>query len=329
MNQISLICLFLIAIFVAAPVSAFVDRNGVTSAAQFKDNIPASYLAKAGVTDGMTVDQALDAYITYALSFSSPTAYAYIAQLTNPADVKIRAGGSTAPASRGDVVAEAWNIEVGDGTLVAIRYPGSVMHTIKGPYTYPVPAYQNWGASANFGPEDGAIVTGSVKPDGLPDTTGYKTTTAEIPCRGVDPINAFEAFNVGKVKGSVYAVYYTRNPQDRLYSWARIPEGEIVPLPDDISVIVGPGSSATIEKGLDLIHLPEKTVFELTPRWNECVLDAGKVREKTIFDTFKFDVLKPIMKFLGYNVSEGRWEPSEIDRIMEKQRTTVVAGVRG
>ncbi|MDP3396145.1 MAG: hypothetical protein Q8S57_05720 [Methanoregula sp.] len=51
MNWISLICLFLIAICIAAPVSAFVDRNGVTSVAQFRDNVPASYLAKAGVTD--------------------------------------------------------------------------------------------------------------------------------------------------------------------------------------------------------------------------------------------------------------------------------------
>lgn len=69
-DRISLICQVLIAICVAAPVSAFVDRNGVTTATQFKDYVPASYLTKAGVTDGMTVDRALDAYITYALSFS-------------------------------------------------------------------------------------------------------------------------------------------------------------------------------------------------------------------------------------------------------------------
>jgi hypothetical protein len=280
MNRISIICLFLIAICVAGPVSAFVDRNGVTSAAQFKDNVPASYLAKAGVTDGMTVDRALDSYITYALSFSSPTAYAYIAQLTNPSDVKIRAGGSTALASRGDVVAEGWNIEVGDGTLVAIRYPGSVMHTITGPYTYTVPAYQKWGASATFG--TAPVGTNSKAFATLPDTSGYAVVTRQIECRGMQQR---QAYTVIVNKGTVYAVHYTRDPTVPEYVAVQIGEGGKTPLGDHFSIITAPGSSVTIEMGLDLIKIPEKTIFELIPKSKECVREGGKIREKTIFDS--------------------------------------------
>jgi hypothetical protein len=150
MKRFLIICILLVAVSLPAPVSAFVDRNDVTSAAQFKDYIPASYLKKAGVTDDMTVEQALDAYITYALSFSDKTSYAYIAQITNPAQAKIRAGGSTTAASRGDAVSAGWNIEVGDGDRITIRYPGGVSHTIIGPYTYTVPAYDKWGATGTF-----------------------------------------------------------------------------------------------------------------------------------------------------------------------------------
>jgi len=187
MNRFFIACLLLIAVCAFAPASAFVDRNDVTSAAQFKDHVPASYLAKAGVTDDMTVDRALDAYITYALSFSSPTAYAYISQLTEPDAVKIHAGGSTAPASRGDVVAEGWNIEVGEGARVVIRYPGGVSHTITGPYTYTVPAYGEWGATGTFDKTSGNPMATT------PSTTGDAARAAWFDKMGVsdDPIGWF------------------------------------------------------------------------------------------------------------------------------------------
>ena len=176
MYRVLFICLILVAAFIPAPASAFVDRNDVTSAARFRDYVPASYLKSAGVTDDMTVDQALDAYITYALSFSDKTSYAYIASLSNPAQVKIRAGGSTAPASRGDVVADGGDIEVGDGARIVIRYPGGVSQTIIGPYTYKVPAYGKWGTTGTFDKTTGNPV---VTTPGSTGNQGEKTQTGQ------------------------------------------------------------------------------------------------------------------------------------------------------
>jgi len=317
MHRVLLACLVIIAVCVPVSVSAFVDRNSVTSAAQFRDYVPASYLKSAGVTDDMTVDTALDKYITHALSFSSPTAYAYISQLSSPAHVKIHAGGSTTTASRGDVVAEGWNIEAGDGVRVAIRYPGGVLHTITGPYTYTVPAYGEWGMSATFG--IAPVGTDSRAFATIPDTAGYSVVTAPVDCRGRLPQSAYQ---VRKVSGTVYAVHYTRNPMAKDYFAAQVPEGTTTSFGDHVSIIVGPGSSVVIEKGLDSISVPEKTVFELSPRWTECIMETdsagkptGQMRETTFLDS----VLGTINGFMA----------SIQEKAFEIIRPTTVAGVRG
>jgi len=317
MHRFFLACLFLVAICIPAPASAFVDRNSITSAAEFKDYVPASYLKSAGITDSMTVDVALDKYITYALSFSSPTAYAYISQLSNPAQVKIHAGGSTAPASRGDVVSEGWNIEVGDKVRVVIRYPDGVLHTITGPYTYTVPAYGKWGQNAVFG--TAPVGTSSRAFSTLPDTTGYSMVKRTIDCRG---IQRQDAFRITKVSGTVYAVHYSQNPSAKDYFAYQIPEGTTRSLGDDVSIITGPGSSALIEEGLDIITVPEKTIFELSPRWTECVMEmdgsgkpTGSMREKTFFDSILFTI-----NSFGASIQE---------KVFEIIRPTTVAGVRG
>ncbi|MEN6396261.1 MAG: hypothetical protein ABFC78_07250 [Methanoregula sp.] len=287
MHRFFFACLFLVALCVAAPVSAFVDRNGITSAAEFGDYVPSSYIKSAGITDSMTVDTALDKYITYALSFSSPTAYAYISQLSSPAQVKIHAGGSTTSASRGDVVAEGWNIEVGDKGRVAIRYPGGVLHTITGPYTYTVPAYGKWGQNAVFGLAP--VGTNSRAISTLPDTTGYSVVKRTIDCRG---IQQQDAYRITKVSGTVYAVHYSQNPAAKEYFAYQVPAGTTTSCGDDVSIVAGPASSALIEQGLDIITVPEKTVFELNPRFTECMREmdvsgkpTGQMREKTFFDS--------------------------------------------
>ncbi len=315
MNRFLILCLIIIAVSLPAPVSAFVDSNDVRSAAQFKDYIPASYLKKAGVTDTMTVDQALDAYISYALSFSDKSSYAYIARLTNPALVKIRAGKSTTDASRGDPVSGGWDIEVGDGALVAIRYPGNVMHTITGPYTYTVPAYGQWGTTAAFGASPG--VSNGKAPATLPDTAGYRIVTQEIPCRGLTN----SAIQLAKVTGTVYAVYYSQNPTDPKYFSFQIPAGTTSPLGDTTTLVVGPGSSATIDN-LDPVVLPEKTVYRLEPRFSECVMDTdwsgnptGTWREKTFIDS------------IFYGISDI-WNGMQA-KVFEITNPTAVAGVRG
>lgn len=316
MRRLLAALLVVIAICIAAPVTAFVDRNGITSAAEFKDYVPASYLKSAGITDSMTVDAALDAYITYALSFSSPTAYAYISQLSNPAQVKIHAGGSTTAASRGDVVSEGWNIEAGDGVRVAIRYPNGVLHTITGPYTYTVPAYGAWGQNAAFGLAP--VGTNSRAYSTLPDTSGYSVVKRSIDCRGVQ---RQDAYRITKVSGTVYAVHYSRNPAAKEYFAYQVPAGTTRSLGDDVSIITGPGSSLLIEEGIDIIAVPEKTVFELSPRFTECVMETesgkptGQMREKTFFDSF----LYTINGFMA-GIQE---------KVFEIIRPTTVAGVRG
>lgn len=322
-----LICILIATFCMVAPVSAFVDRSSVTSAAQFRDYVPASYLTNAGITDSMTVDRALDAYITYALSFSSPTAYAYIAQLSNPAQVKIRAGGSTTDASRGDVVADGWDIEVGDGARVAIRYPGGVMHTITGPYTYTVPAYGKWGQNAVFGISP--VGTASKAYATIPDTSGYTVVKKEIKCRG----SSQKAVQLLKVTGTVFAVHYSQNPADPRYFSSQIPAGAGYSyISDETTVVVGPKSSVIIND-LDATELPEKTLYVFEPRIKECVWDPNKGsdgshwREKTFFDTFSLTVLKPVTKFLGYDPNSF-WPRDPFD-LPDDLKTTVVAGVRG
>jgi hypothetical protein len=309
--------LVVIAICIAAPAAAFVDRNGITSAAEFGDYVPASYLKSAGITDSMPVDAALDAYITYALSFSSPTAYAYISQLSNPSQVKIHAGGSTTTASRGDVVSEGWNIEVGDGVRAAIRYPNGVTHTITGPYTYTVPAYGAWGQNAAFGLAP--VGTNSRAFSTLPDTSTYSVVKRSIACRGVQ---RQDAYRITKVSGTAYAVHFSRNPAAKDYFSYQIPAGTTRSFGDEVSIITGPGSSTLIEEGLDIITVPEKTVFELSPRFTECVMDTdasgkptGQMREKTFFDSF----LYTINGFMA-GIQE---------KAFEIIRPTTVAGVRG
>lgn len=316
MYRFFLACLFLLAVCVPAPVFAFVDRNGITSAAEFEDYVPASYLKSAGITGSMTVDVALDKYITHALSFSSPTAYAYISQLSNPAQVKIHAGGSTTSASRGDVVSEGWNIEAGDKVRVVIRYPGGVLHTITGPYTYTVPAYGKWGQNAVFG--TAPVGTSSRAFSTLPDTTGYSVMKNTIDCRGRLPQSAFM---VSKVSGTVYAVHYTQDPTVKDYFAAQIPVGTTTSFGDDVSIITGPGSSVAIEKGLESIIVPEKTVFELSPRWAECMMETengkntGRLREATFLDS----ILSTLNGFMA-GIQEKAFEIIQ---------PTTVAGVRG
>ncbi len=311
-----LLLVVIIAICTAVPATAFVDRNSITSAAEFGDYVPASYLKSADITDSMTVDAALDQYITYALSFSSPTAYAYISQLTSPSKVKIHAGGSIISASRGDVVSEGWNIEVGDGVRVAIRYPGGVLHTITGPYTYTVPAYGAWGQNAAFGLAP--VGTNSRAYSTIPDTSGYSVVKRTIDCRGHLPQSAFM---VSKVSGTVYAVHYTQNPGEKDYFAIQIPAGTTTSFGDHVSIITGPGSSVLIEEGLDIILVPEKTVFELNPRWAECVMETesgkptGQMREKSFFDS----LLSTINGFMA-GIQE---------KAFEIIRPTTVAGVRG
>ncbi|PKG32375.1 hypothetical protein [Methanoregula sp.] len=315
MYRFFLACLFLVAICIPAPASAFVDRNSITSAAEFKDYVPASYLKSAGITDSMTVDVALDKYITYALSFSSPTAYAYISQLSNPAQVKIHAGASTAPASRGDVVSEGWNIEVGDGVRVAIRYPGGVQHTITGPYTYTVPAYGKWGENAVFGLAP--VGTSSRAVDTIPDTSGYAVMKQEIACRGG---YVLKDVKLGSVTGTVYMVHYSRNPADPDYFSLQIPAGiGTHPVSDTTTVVVGPGSSALIEHGLEVTRVREKTLYEFEPASTDCIRDtsvSGGVREKTIFDSI-------------FNAFGTFWNSitKTADDIIKTP--TAVAGVRG
>lgn len=322
--------LLLAAVCIAAPASAFVDRNGVTSAAQFKEYLPASYLTKAGITDSMTVDQALDAYITYALSFSSPTAYAYIAQLSSPSQVTINAGGSTTSASRGDVVSEGWAIEAGNGASFAIRFPGGVTHTITGPYTYTVPAYGAWGSSAAFGGSATAAVTSvPAKKDTtttttvatmsstvavLPDTSGYAIVKKEINCRGTNS----QQVKIAKVKGDVYAVHYSQNPANPGYFLKKLSTtSSWIPVSDETTIVVGAGSSVAIEEGLDIVSLPEKTLYVFEPRYQECIWyeDTGW-KEKTFLDTVYVELHKIWRSFI----------PEDEFQI---QSPTAALGVRG
>lgn len=326
-NRLLPVCLILIAVCILIPVSAFVDRNDLTSAKEFKNYVPASYLTKAGVTDSMTIDRALDAYITYALSFSSPTAYAYIAQLSNPAQVKIRAGGSKTGASRGDVISDGWDIEVDNGARVAIRYPGGVMHTITGPYTYTVPAYGKWGSSAAFGITPVGTISEAYAT--IPDTSGYMVVKKEILCRG----SSQKAVQLSKVTGTVYAVHYSQNPADPKYFSIQIPAGTGYPsISDETTVVVGPKSSVIIND-LDVTKLPEKTLYVFEPRFKECVWDPNKGsdgshwREKTFFDTFSLTVLKPVAKILGWDPSNF-W-PRDPLALPDNLTPTVVFGVRG
>jgi hypothetical protein len=329
------LCLLLAAVCIAAPASAFVDRNDVTSAAQFKEHIPASYLSKAGIIDSMTVDQALDAYITYALSFSSPTAYAYIAKLSSPSQVTINAGGSTASASRGDVVADGWTIDAGKGATFAIRFPGCVTHTINGPYTYTVPAYGAWGTSATFGGGATAaatsapakIVTTTTPATGstafaLPDTSGYSVIKKEIICRGTSS----QRVQISKVKGDVYAVHYSRNPANPDYFLKKLSSSSSwTPVSDETTIVVGAGSSAAIDEGLDIITIPEESLFVMEPRWKECIYDVPitgiltgeppRWREKTIIDSIAYGFRGWLDKF-----------KSDVFGI---ESPTAVAGVRG
>ncbi|MCK9632165.1 MAG: hypothetical protein M0R30_11045 [Methanoregula sp.] len=315
MHRLFLACLVLIAVCVPVPVAAFVDRNDVSSAAQFSDYVPASYLEKAGITDSMTVDAALDAYITYALSFSSPTAYAYIAQLSDPAHVKIHAGGSTTSASRGDVVSEGWNIEVGDGVRVAIRYPGGILHTITGPYTYTVPAYGTWGENAVFGLAPVGTNSRAFAP--IPDTSGYAVVKQEIACRGG---YVLKDVTLGGVTGTVYLVHYSQNPADPDYFSLQIPTGSAThSVSDTATVVVGPGSSALVEHGLDVTRVREKTLYVFEPASTDCIRDtsvSGGVREKTIFDSI-------------FNAVGTFW--NSITKTAEDiiKTPTVTAGVRG
>lgn len=315
------LCLLLVAVCIAAPASAFVDRNGVTSAAQFKDYLPVSYLSKAGITDSMTVDQALDAYITYALGFSSPTAYAYIAQLSNPSQVSINAGGSTASASRGDVVAEGWTIKAGNGASFAIRYPGGVTHTIIGPYTYSVPAYGAWSSSATFSGSAPAaatsvpaktvtttVATTSSTVAALPDTSGYTKITKEVECYSP----AQQTIHVLYPKGNVYA--FTTNTRYSMYKPEVITGSMYVS--DYHTIITGPGSSAQIEYGLDSYNLKEMSVFSLSATsGEECFADTGHA--PTIIDMLKVKI-NEIGKFLGL-----------MPRDDYPDTPTAVAGVRG
>jgi len=313
MHRFFLACLVLIAVCIPAPVTAFVDRNDVTSAAQFSDYVPASYLKSAGITDSMTVDRALDAYITYALSFSSPTAYAYISQLSSPAQVKIHAGGSTTSASRGDVVSEGWNIEVGDGVRVAIRYPGGVLHTITGPYTYTVPAYGKWGENAVFGLAP--VGTRSMAVDTIPDTSGYAVVKQEIACRGGNILNDVK---LGAVTGTVYMVHYSQNPADPDYFSLQIPAGGGTQLVSDTTtVVVGPGSSALVEHGLDVTRVPEKTLYVFEPLSTDCVFVPGSGWQgKTIFDSI-------------FNAVGTFWNSITTTAENFIKTPTAVAGVRG
>lgn len=314
-NRFLPVCLILIAVCLFAPVSAFVDRNDLTSANEFKNYVPASYLKNAGVTDSMTVDRALDAYITYALSFSSPTAYAYIAQLSNPAQVKIRAGGSTTYASRGDVVAGGWDIEVGDGARIVIRYPGGISHTITGPYTYTVPAYGKWGQNAVFG--IAPVGTNSRAFATIPDTSGYAVVRQEIACRGG---YILKNVKLGAVTGTVYMVHYSRNPADPEYFSLQIPAGSAAnSVSDTTTVVVGPGSSAVVEHGLDVTRVPEKTLYVFQPVSTDCIRDhsvPGGVREKTIFDSV-FEAVGTFWNSITKTAEEIIKTP------------TAVAGVRG
>jgi len=338
-GAVPFLCLLLAAVCIAAPASAFVDRNGLTSAAQFKDYLPASYLSKAGITDSMTVDQALDAYITYALSFSSPTAYAYIAQLSSPSQVTINAGGSTTSASRGDVVADGWTIEAANGASFAIRFPGGVTHTIIGPYTYTVPAYGAWGSSATFGGSATAaatsvptkkvtttaattVATMSSTGTALPDTSGYTVMKKEIDCRGSNS----QQVQIVKLKGDVYVVHYSRDPANPDYFQRKISASSTwTPVSDETTIVVGAGSFATIEDGLDSVTIPEKSLFVMEPRIKECILDVpitemfsgGKPvwREKTIID-------KVVYGFKG-------WLDKFTEEVFQIQTPTVTAGVRG
>jgi len=320
MKPVFLACLIVALLLVIIPASAFVDRNSVTSAAQFSDYIPDSSLKKAGVTNDMTVEQALDAYITYALSFSDKTSYAYISSISSPAQVSVMAGGSTTVASRGDAVPAGSEIDVGNGASVAIRYPGGVTHTIKGPYTYTVPAYGTWGTTATFG---GTTTTSSA---GVPDTTGYATITKEVDCRGIHDVNVI---SVWKVSGTVYAVHYSLDPGNPSYPARQIPAGGSANPGDSVSIVTGPGSSAVIQVTgeLDPRTLPEKTVFQLKPRINECVPDTdwagiptGTYHEKNFLDS----IFQPLSK--AY--SDAQRAAQDFYDMINKIPTTV-AGVRG
>lgn len=321
MKPFFITCLVLTILFMVLPASAFVDRNDVTSAAQFSDYVPDSYLKKAGVTNDMTVAQALDAYITYALSFSDKTSYAYISAISSPAQVKVIAGGSTAAASRGDAVPAGSELEVGNGASAVIRYPGGVTHTIKGPYTYTVPAYGTWGKTATFG----GTTTSPAAP-AMPDTAGYATITKEIDCRGMHDLNVI---SVWKVSGTVYAVHYSLDPGNPAYPARQIPAGGSANLGDSVSIVTGPGSSAIVQVTgeLDPRVIPEKTVFQLKPRINNCVADTdwagvptGTYHEKNFLES----IFIPI--FRAYNDAQNA--AYHFYKPIEKIPTTV-AGVRG
>lgn len=326
MNRFFLACLFVVAACMPVPVTAFVDRNDVTSAAQFSDYVPVSYLKNAGITDSMTVDAALDAYITYALSFSSPTAYAYVARLSDPAQVAIRAGGSTTAASRGDVVAEGWTIEAGNSASFAIRFPGGVTHIITGPYTYTVPAYGKWGSSATFGGSTTAatgvptqkvtttVATTSSTVAALPDTSGYTVMKKEITCRGTNR----QQVQITKVKGDVYAVHYSQNPANPDYFLNKLSSSSSwTPVSDETTLVIGAGSSAAIEVGPDIVPLPEKTLYVFEPRYQECIWyeDTGW-KEMTFLDRIYVQIHKIWRSFIP-------------DDEFQIQSPTAALGVRG
>jgi F0F1-type ATP synthase membrane subunit c/vacuolar-type H+-ATPase subunit K len=92
MRRLLAALLVVIAICIAAPVTAFVDRNGITSAAEFRDYVPASYLKSAGITDSMTVAAALDAYSRTRSASPTYRVRVYL-PLSNPAQVRSSPAG--------------------------------------------------------------------------------------------------------------------------------------------------------------------------------------------------------------------------------------------
>ena len=67
--------------------------------------------------------------------------------------------------------------------------------------------------------------------------------------------------------------------------------------------------------GLDQTKIQEKTIYELRPKWKECVIDGGVWREKTIVDS-----IWPTFKGFLDGLSEKAFEIIS---------PTAVAGVRG
>jgi hypothetical protein len=117
-------------------------------------------------------------------------------------------------------------------------------------------------------------------------------------------------------------VHYTQNPTAKDYFAYQVPAGTTTSFVDHVSIITGPGSSVVIEKGLETISVPEKSIFELSPKWKECVMETdaygkptGQWREKSFFDS----VLGTINGFFG----------SIQEKAFEIIQPTTVAGVRG